>query len=160
MANGKRLQKSSILEANSSFARYRRPQYLAIRPTRARGGPHGRRGLDRPHDRAVACGGCQSPTDIFDETLIAEAELRLGRRARHAERARAAAATAATMGEMAAAGWANLLLAEALGALGQGDDPEARSALSRALELAGQHGLVPLAERAGTLHNLRKQAEQ
>ena len=36
---------------------------------------------------------------------------------------------------------------------GQGDGPEARSALSGAPELAGQLGLVPLAERAGALHN-------
>jgi class 3 adenylate cyclase/tetratricopeptide (TPR) repeat protein len=97
----------------------------------------------------------RSATDIFYETLIAEAELRLGRTERAAERARAAAANAVKMGELAAAGWANLLLAEALGALGQGDGPEARSALSSALELAGQLGLVPLAERAGALHNLR-----
>jgi hypothetical protein len=93
----------------------------------------------------------KSATDIFYEALIAEAELRLGRTAHAVERARLAAANALKMSEMAAFAWANLVLAEALGGLGQGDGPEARSAVLRALEVAGQLGLVPLAERAGTL---------
>jgi len=97
----------------------------------------------------------QSATDIFYQTLIADAELRLGRFARAADRARLCAANAIKLSEMAAVAWANLLLAEALSGLGQGDGPEARSALSRTLELAGQLGLVPLAERAAVLHNLR-----
>jgi len=96
-----------------------------------------------------------SATDVFYQAVIAEAELRLGRTARAAERARAAAASGLERSEMAAAGWANLVLAEALSAVGQGDGPEARAALSQALELAQQQGLVPLAERAAALHNLR-----
>ena len=96
-----------------------------------------------------------SATDTFYEVLIAEAELRLGRTIAAAERARSAAATALEGGEVAAAAWANLILAEALNVLGQGDGPEAQSALSQASKLAGQRGLIPLAERAAALHIIK-----
>jgi hypothetical protein len=97
----------------------------------------------------------KSATDIFYEALLAEAELRLGRIERAAERARLAAANALKNSEMAAVAWSNLLLAEALSGLGQRDSAEARSVLLCAIDLAGQLGLVPLAERADVLLNPR-----
>ena len=57
--------------------------------------------------------------------------------------------------EMAAVAWGSLILAEALAGLGQGDGPEARSALLRAATLAEQLGLVPLADRLTVLQNLK-----
>ena len=56
---------------------------------------------------------------------------------------------------MAAVAWGSLILAEALAGLGQGDGPEARSALLRAATLAEQLGLVPLADRLTVLQNLK-----
>ena len=97
----------------------------------------------------------KSATDVFYEALLAEAELRLGRIARAVERARGAAANALKNSEMASVAWSNLVLAEALGGLGEGNSTEARTALLTAIDLAGQLGLVPLAERASALHNLR-----
>jgi class 3 adenylate cyclase/tetratricopeptide (TPR) repeat protein len=92
--------------------------------------------------------------DSLHETLLADAELRLGRFEGAANRARQAVTTGAEKDESASVAWGSLILAEALTGLGKGDEAEARAALQRARELTERHGLVPLAERVNILHNL------
>ena len=52
---------------------------------------------------------------------------------------------------MAAVAWGSVILADAMTGLGQGGDAEAQTAMRRANELAGQRGLVPLADRVSGL---------
>jgi hypothetical protein len=105
-------------------------------------------------DRSIAR-ATKSAVDTFYETLLADAELRLGRFERAPGRARQAAATGAKKDEMAAVAWGCLILADALTGLGQGGDAGAQAAMRRAGELAGELGLFPLAERVNILQNLQ-----
>lgn len=104
-------------------------------------------------DHSIAA-ATKSAVDTFYETLLADAELRLGRFERAADRARQATATATDKDEMAAIAWGSLVLADALTGLGQGNGAEAQAAMRRAGELAGKLGLVLLEERVKILQNL------
>ena len=70
-------------------------------------------------DRMVA-DASKTAVDTFYETLVADAELRLGRFERAADRARRAIARGAEKNEMAAVAWGSIILADALTGLGQG----------------------------------------
>lgn len=102
-------------------------------------------------DRMIAQsleGVTRSLHDVFYQTFLADAELQLGRHESAVDRARQAITTGAAKSEMATVAWGSVILVEALTGLGQGEGDEARAALLRAEELAEQHGLVPLAQRA------------
>ena len=105
-------------------------------------------------DHSMA-GATKSAVDTFYKTLLADAELRLGRFEQAADRARQATATGMEKDEMAAVAWGRLILADALTGLGQGGDAEAQAAMRGAGELAAKLGLVPLAERVKILQNLQ-----
>ena len=97
----------------------------------------------------------RSGNDSFYETLLADAELQLSHAVRAADRARTAIAAASAQGEKVTVGWGNLILAEALSRMREGDSAEARAALHRAASLAHELGLVPLADRAKALDRRR-----
>jgi hypothetical protein len=97
-------------------------------------------------ERSTA-GATKTAVDTFYETLLADAELRLGRFEHAASRARRAVASGTQNNEMAAVAWGSLILAEALTGLEQGDDTQTQAAIRRATELADRLSLVPLANR-------------
>ena len=126
---------------------------VAIRPAGPRRCPHGRRSPGRrPWSNEPQAVVSSSATDVSYQAVI--------RRSRTATREdeRAPPGGPCGRGESALERSrnrggrleANLVLAEALSALGPGDGPEARMALSQALELAPQQGLgVSRSRRTG-----------